>query len=342
MIELAEILLEPRPHPFWRVLKQIGVNAAVGVLPRHFSDWRDSAPELPWEYGPLALYKGQVEEAGLKLAVIEDNPPMDAIRLGRAGREEELEAFTTLIRNMGKLGIPVLCYNWMAVIGWLRTSVAARGRGGALVSAYDHSLLEDAPLTRAGTVHEEQLWANLEWFLERVVPVAEEAGVKLALHPDDPPVSPIRGIARIMTSVDAFQRAIELMPSEANGVTFCQGNFTLMTDDLPRAIRQFGEQQKIFFVHFRDVVGTPESFVETFHEEGKSDMLACIRAYRDIGYDGMLRTDHVPALEGDSAEVPGYSRNARLFAIGYIKGLLETAGGEQADHQTSTKRMGAK
>jgi mannonate dehydratase len=243
---------------------------------------------------------------------------------------------------MGKLGIPVLCYNWMAVIGWLRTSVAACGRGGALVSAYDHSVLKDAPLTRAGTVYEEQLWTNLEWFLERVVPVAEEAGVKLALHPDDPPLSPIRGIARIMTSVDAFQRAIELTPSEANGVTFCQGNFTLMTDDLPRAIRQFGEQQKIFFVHFRDVVGTPESFVETFHEEGKSDMLACIRAYLDVGYDGMLRTDHVPALEGDSAEVPGYSRNARLFAIGYIKGLLEAAGSEQADHQTSTKRMGAK
>jgi mannonate dehydratase len=342
VIELAEIILEPGPHPFWRVLKQIGVDSAVGVLPRHFTDWRGAAPEFPWDYGPLALYKGQVEEAGLKLAVIEDNPPMDGMRLGGPGRDEELEHFCTLIRNMGKLGIPVLCYNWMAVIPWLRTSVATLGRGGALVSAYDHSVLKDAPLTRAGIVEEEQLWTSLKWFLERVVPVAEEAGVKLALHPDDPPISPIRGIARIMTNVDAFQRAVELVPSEVNGITLCQGNFALMTDDLPLVIRQFGEQGKIFFVHFRDVLGTPESFVETFHEEGKSDMLACIRAYRDVGYDGMLRTDHVPTLEGDSAEVPGYSRNARLFAIGYIKGLLEVAGAEPALHDTPTKQTGAK
>jgi mannonate dehydratase len=340
-MEIAEIILEPWPHPFWRVLKQIGVDSAVGVLPRHFADWRAAAPERAWDYGPLALYKHHVEEAGLELAVIEDNPPMDAIRLGGPGRDDELEHFCTLVRNMGKLGIPVLCYNWMAVLSWLRTSVAAPGRGGALVCAYDHRVLQDAPLTHAGVVEEEQLWTNLKWFLERVVPVAEEAGVKLALHPDDPPLSPIRGIGRIMTSVDAFQRLIELVPSDANGITLCQGNFTLMTDDLPSVIRQFGEQRKIFFVHFRDVVGTPESFVETFHEEGKTDMLACVRAYRDVGYGGMLRTDHVPTLEGDSADVPGYSRNARLFAIGSIKGLLEAAATEPAVDHTDKERTEA-
>jgi len=242
---------------------------------------------------------------------------------------------------MGKLDIPVLCYNWMAVLSWLRTSVGVPGRGGALVTGYDQSVLADAPDTPAGQVSEERLWETFEWFLERAVPVAEEAGVKLALHPDDPPRSPIRGIGRIMRSVEAFQRAIDLVPSEANGITLCQGNFALMTDDLPSAIRQFGEQERIHFVHFRDVRGTADSFVETFHEEGQTDMLACIRAYLEVGYDGMLRTDHVPLLEGDTAQVPGYSWNGRLFAIGYVKGLLEGATGEVPAAEAASERTEA-
>jgi mannonate dehydratase len=255
--------------------------------------------------------------------VIEDNPPMDKLRLGAAGREAELEDVLTLISNMGRLGIPVLCYHWMVVLGWLRTSVAIPARGGALVSAYDHALLADAPMTATGEVSEDQLWDSLEWFLQQAVPVAEEAGVKLALHPDDPPLSPIRGVARIMRTVDAFQRAIDLVPSEANGITLCQGNFALMTSDLPAAIRHFGKQQRIHFVHFRDVAGDPEAFVETFHDDGPTDMLECLHAYRDVGYSGVLRTDHVPLLEGDTAAVPGYSWNGRIYAVGYIKGLLE-------------------
>jgi mannonate dehydratase len=325
MIGIAEILLEPGPSPFWAVLRQVGVEQAVGVLPRHFADWREARSDLPWDYAPLAVYKQQVEDAGLSLAVIEDNPPMDSIRLGRPGREEEIEHFCTLIRSMGRLGIPVLCYNWMAVLGWLRTSVALPGRGGAKVAAYDHRVLADAPPPREGAVAEEALWANLELFLRRVVPVAEQAGVRLAMHPDDPPFSPIRSIGRIMRSVEAFQRLLELVPSEANGITLCQGNFTLMTNDVPAAIRQFGEQGKIHFVHFRDVRGEPSSFVETFHDEGQTDMLACMRAYREIGFEGVLRTDHSPTLEGDSAAVAGYSQQARLFAIGYVTGLREAA-----------------
>ena len=133
-----------------------------------------------------------------------------------------------------------------------------------------------------------------------------------------------------MRSVDAFERLLELAPSEANGITLCQGNFTLMTDDLPSVIRSFGEQGKIFFVHFRDVRGSPESFVETFHDEGQTDMLACMRAYRDTGFEGVLRTDHTPTLEGDAAAVAGYSRQARLFAIGYVTGLREAVYGRDA------------
>ena len=188
-----------------------------------------------------------------------------------------------LIRVMGRLGIEVLCYNWMAVVTWSRTSVALPGRGGAEVTGFDEAVWRDGPPAPGAPVDEEQLWESLAWFLERAVPVAEQAGVKLALHPDDPPLSPLRGIARIICSLDAYERVFELQPSAANGMTMCQGNVALMTDDLPAAIRRFGAAGRIHFVHFRDVRGTPERFVETFIDEGPTDMAACIRAYLDAG-----------------------------------------------------------
>jgi mannonate dehydratase len=154
--------------------------------------------------------------------------------------------------------------------------------------------------------------------------VAEKAQVKLAMHPDDPPLSPLRGLPRIMRSVENFQRLVDLVPSPVNGITLCQGNFTLMTDDLPGAIRHFGRQNKIFFVHLRDVRGRPEKFEETFHDAGQTDMAACLRAYRDIGFDGVCRPDHVPTMEGDTNDKPGYSTMGRLFAIGYIRGLVQS------------------
>jgi mannonate dehydratase len=226
-----------------------------------------------------------------------------------------------MIRNMGALQIPVWCYEWMPVFNWTRTSTVVPARGGALATGYDHDLMRNAPLTEYGEVSEDRLWENLEAFLKIVVPVAEEANVKLAMHPDDPPLSPIRGLGRIMRSVENYQRLLDLVPSPVNGIALCQGNFALMTDDLPAVIRHFGK--KIFFVHMRDVRGTPVKFVETFHDEGQTDLLACLRAYRDTGYQGVLRPDHVPTMEGDSNDRPGYSSIGRLFAIGYIKGLRE-------------------
>ena len=209
----------------------------------------------------------------------------------------------------------------MAVFNWLRTSTNIPSRGGALATGFDYEQMRNQPLTEYGIVTEEQLWDNLKYFLDRVVPVAEESNVKLAMHPDDPPLSPIRGIGRIMSSIKNYQKLLDLYPSPVNGITLCQGNFTLMTDDLPSVLRHFGE--KIFFVHFRDVRGTPENFVETFHDDGKTDMLECMKAYRDIGFEGVCRPDHVPTMEGDSNQNPGYSSIGRLFAIGYLKGLRE-------------------
>ena len=247
---------------------------------------------------------------------------MDRLRLGVAGRDDELQSVLELIRVMGRLGIEVWCYNWMPVVSWSRTSVALPGRGGAEVTGFDSAVWAGVALPDEAPVAEETLWETLAWFLERAVPVAEEAGVKLALHPDDPPLSPVRGIGRIIRTLDAYDRVFELQPSPANGMTFCQGNLTLMTDDLPAAIRHFGAAGRIHFVHFRDVRGTPERFVETFVDDGQTDMAACIRAYLDVGVDAPVRSDHSPALAGDSTLVPGYPTLGRLHAVGYLQGLI--------------------
>ena len=350
MIEIAELFV-PYPSDLWTLAVQVGVSHAVTVLPyeaptpgqpaptaprswerihgmRPLSEIaRDADGHFPWDYESLAAVKARYAAAGLALGVIESSPPMERVRLGADGRDEEIEQIQVMLRAMGRLGIGAWCYNFMAAASWGRTSTTTPARGGALVTTFDQSLVPPLSLPAGVSLTHAQLWDNFKYFLERVIPVAEEAGVRLALHPDDPPLSAMGPVPRLFSSVENFQQALDLVPSPANALTLCQGNFALLTDDLPGVIEHFGRQRRIAFVHFRDVRGTAARFEETFHDLGPTDLLACLRAYRAIDYQGLLRPDHVPTLAGEDNASPGYATLGRLFAVGYIRGLCEAVFG---------------
>jgi len=324
-MQLAEVLPSEKITLLWDLTKQLGVEQVVASIPD------DPAQPPPWDYERLRSIKDKFAAEGLNLTVIESGPAsiQEPIKLGLGDRDEHIGHFCQLLENMGRLNIPVICHNWMAGIGWLRTTFDEQERGGALVSGFDHEMNEALGPTEFGEVTEEQLWERMDYFLRKVVPVAERAGVSLAVHPDDPPRSPIRGIGRILTSPENFQRVLDMYPSPNNGLTFCQGNFSAMSVDVPATIRRFGRQGAIKFVHFRDVRGNRDKFVETFHDNGQTDMVEAIRAYADVDYAGPTRVDHVPTMAGEANTTPGYETMGRLYALGYMRGLMEAVAKEK-------------
>jgi mannonate dehydratase len=311
------LVLPPEPDDRWDRAKQVGVEHAV----YHSLELGDGS--RPYEYDELLQLLNRYRDNGIEPAAFEGSVPLtDATRLGTDERDAEIERFKTLVRNLGELGIAVVCYDWMAGLRWARTSATVPARGDSLTTAYVDEQMRRGPTPAAArTTTEEDLWENLEYFLERVVPVAEEADVKLSLHPDDPPLSDVRGMPRIINSVEAYDRVLDIVDSPHNGITFCQANFSAMGVDVPATIRHFGD--RINFVHFRNIDGPAENFVETWHDEGQIDMAAAIDAYRDIGFDGPIRPDHVPTMTGESNTTPGYHLDGKLFATGYIRGLIE-------------------
>ncbi|MEZ5940810.1 MAG: mannonate dehydratase [Planctomycetaceae bacterium] len=297
-----------------RLAAQCGVEGVVSRYPGpKFQDVRD--------------IRLKVNAHGLELFSIEGYLPIENIKTGTDHGGRELAAMKSLIRHMGDVGIPILCYNFMSGTDWVRTQLDAPERGGAKVTAFklvdaEHAIsLNTHQAASVSPLGGEELWTNLERFLQEVIPVAEAAGVTLAMHPDDPPLPEFQGKARIMNSVESFERLVALVPSPRNAICFCQGTFATMGVDVPATIRRLGKH--IAYVHFRDVKGTPEAFAETFHDNGPTDMAAAIRAYREVGFNGPIRPDHVPQLEGEDDGEPGYTMQGRLFAFGYIRGLLD-------------------
>lgn len=237
-------------------------------------------------------------------------------------REEALAYYRELLESMGKLGIKLLCYNFMVGKGWSRTGVR-EVRGGAKATYFS---TRSTRSTRLILSHD-QVWANYEDFIKAVMPTAEKCGVRMALHPDDPCLPSLGGYARIFGSVEAYDRAYALYPSPSNAITFCQANFKLMGVDLESVARHFGK--RIAFIHVRDVEGTKEDFTELFHDQGDTDQFALMRTYRELGLDVPLRGDHVPEMAYDREltpeGTPGYFTLGRLFANGYLKALLNDA-----------------
>lgn len=276
----------------------------------------------------LDALKRRIESYGMRLGVVEGFLPIERIKLGNDDGTEMYE-LKELVRHLGGIGVPLLCYNFMAGTDWIRTSVDALERGGAKVTAFDVNDLHSARIPgrepfRASLepgATRDQLWANLEVFLNEIIPVAEDAGVVLAMHPDDPPLPALLGNDRIMHSVEGLERLVDLVPSPSNAIAFCQGTFSEMGIDVPAAIRRLGAH--IAYVHFRDVTGTAEVFTETWQDTGQTDMAEAMRAYHEVGFDGPIRPDHVPQLIGEEGGEPGYTMLGRLFAFGYIRGLID-------------------
>lgn len=282
------------------------------------------SPDLPgdgyYDFQALLRLRTRVEAAGLTLYAIENTPNdhMDLIRRGVPGRDKQIENLQKTIRNMGRAGIHTLGYHFI-VLGVWRTEHSPRGRGGARVTIYDHELVKNAPLSEFAPITAEQMWANLEYMLKAVVPVAEEEGVMLALHPDDPPVPEIAGVARIIGSLDAYRRVMKIVDSPANGLEFCQGTVTEM-DHTPEEIYDFIREfaGKISYVHFRNVDKSVPAFAETFIDEGRLDMLKAMRAYKEGGYKGVFIVDHTPNVIDDTP----WGHRGRAYGIGYIKALM--------------------
>lgn len=317
-MKISFLFFGNKPDEKWQLCRQMGIDYAIAKL----------APELTGEpsidvYSSFARSKDIFEKEGFKLIGLEgDQMDMTNIKLGLEGREKDVERYCIMLENMGKLGVDFICYNFMYT-GWYRTHKSLPERGGALVSGFNYQAASKEPDNKYAHVSENKIWENYQWFIEKVMPVAETNGVKMALHPDDPPISPVHGIGRILTSAAAIRKALSYYDSPFHGLTFCQGTYTTMGEDVLNLIHEFGSKKKIFFVHIRDVVGTAENFRETFHDNGPTNMFTMMQAYKNIAFDGPLRSDHVPTMAGENNEHVGYGMKGNLFGIGYIKGLLD-------------------
>jgi mannonate dehydratase len=303
-----------------------------------------------WDVDELLALRKRCESAGMVLEAIENVPyaHWDKVLLGQPGREEQLENYCRTIRNMAAAGIFILGHHFLPGYVW-RTELHARGRGGALVTAFDLDRVHEGnklagykltpPSAPASPIDAEQMWDNYRVFLEAVLPVAEEVGVRLSVHPDDPPVDePLGGFARILSSPEGLERAYELSGgSPAWGLTLCLGTVSEMDGErsVNRVIDFFGPKGKIRYIHFRDVSGVVPRFAEAFLGEGNYNPAAVLKRLASAGFDGFLIDDHVPAMIGDpdtwaDTSSAAYCSRGRAHAIGYMQGLVNALETEAA------------
>ena len=297
----------------WDYAKQCGVEHGVIRLPEDTEF--DITDFSHWE----KVYKDFVD-FGIKPIVIEPMPNElhDHIKIGDEKRDACIEKVIKMFEYMDKFDIRTICFNWMAHIGWLRTSDSIEERGGALVTGFDLNDFKEVDKKITAT----ELWNNYEYFIKAVIPYAEKFNIKLALHPDDPPLEKLGMVERIMINYENIKKAINLVDSKNLGVTMCQATYCMMGEDLYRIIPELSD--KIFFVHFRNAVGDKYKFRETFHDNGIIEMADIMKLYQQCNVNVPIRVDHVPLMAGEKQETAGYTALGRLYAIGYLKGILET------------------
>lgn len=285
-----------------------------------------------WEVDSLRRLKHRLADAGLELFAIENFDPADwyDVLLGGPRRAEQLERLKQIIRNIGRAGIPVFGYNF-SIAGVASRETGRFARGGAEsvgMSGVDEraipngmvwNMVYDAEPSpgELAPASEEELWERLEVFLRELVPVAEEAGVVLAAHPDDPPVERVRGQPRLVWRPDRYDRLLDFYPSGSNRLEFCLGTLAEMPGhDLMATLRHFLEKDALAYVHFRNVRGTAPSYVETFIDDGDIDMLGVMQLLKEYDYDGVLIPDHTPQMTCDAPWHAGMA-----YALGYMHAL---------------------
>lgn len=319
-------------------IRQIpGVRHIVSAL-------HDAPVGTAWPMEAVEQRRAAIEAAGLHWTVVESVPVHEAIKLGRPERDRYIDAFCTSVERVAARGVSVICYNFMPVFDWTRTTLDAPLADGSTTLAYDDTSVGQSTdiaqlmslpgwaaayepdelndlLEAYASVSADDLWSHLAYFLERVVPVAASAGVRLAIHPDDPPW-PVFGLPRIITSGRALHRLTQLVDDPTNGVTLCTGSLGADPDqDLPAIAQQLAD--RIHFVHARNVVVTgPKQFREVAHPDGDVDFRAVLRALKDNGFDGPLRPDHGRMIWGETGR-PGYGLHDRALGATYLRGLWE-------------------
>ncbi|MFL5585654.1 MAG: mannonate dehydratase [Gemmatimonadaceae bacterium] len=336
------------PIPLGYIRQIPAVRGIVGAL-------FDIPVGEPWPLDRIESLREEVERNGMALSVVESIPVHEDIKLGLSGRDRLIDNYCESVRNLGRAGVPVLCYNFMPVFDWTRTDLARRLDDGSTALAYDDDALGKIDLSRgtadlpgwataytAGalrklldayrSVNAEKLWENFAFFLQRVVPVAAESGVRMALHPDDPPWS-IFGLPRIITDGAALERVTTIVDEQANGITFCAGSLAAdPKNDLPEIARCLGKKGRIHFAHCRNIKRTGNrSFQETPHpsEFGDVDMRAVLSALRQTGFSGPIRSDHGRMIWDEQGQ-PGYGLHDRALGAMYLHGLWEGIGGDPA------------
>lgn len=307
----------------------------------------DVAPGKEWSEQSIAALVKTANAAGLEAEVIESVPVHEDIKLGRGKRDEYIEAYKTNIRRLAKYGVKVICYNFMPVFDWVRTVLNKQNADGSLSLAYreeDIKKLDPTNLSLPGwdesyskeelngllnaykSIGHKELFGNYVYFLERIIPVCDEVGVKMAVHPDDPPWD-LFGLPRIVSTEEDLDRLFAAVPSINNGLTLCTGSLGAGRADMPRLAAKYAKAGRIHFAHLRNIGFSGErDFAETAHVSacGSLDMYAIVKALVDNGFDGYVRPDHGRNIFGESGK-PGYGLFDRALGAAYLDGLFEAA-----------------